>query len=518
MRPTPVWFATLKTLAAQRAVLDEIGVDKFRKLAFELQFRSKYLKLKKLPLQGDLQKCLQEIAKLPKADQDAAKALLLTRRVLGRHIMPVNNTSRRQFHMILDWIGLERFLALAPTANFDWDRLPAFTDLKPTVLPGARFDVIRKSDLPPEDKYLAMTTWMKGTEFGQFVLTTRGFPPHPPNYKETLMNYVGLERFIELVAKPPLFDLNEIKGCTTKFPHMLARIQLADLNPKDEERALVSLLSTTQVGKRLILAEGLPLPKVFSYEHNKAIKSYRPLQSLYRDPKVANIPEEIQACVDRIGRERFHHMIMEEQYDLSSIKGFDAVKTTKARLRLVQESTLPEADKLRAFSAVLCRSAWAELLVGNNRDLKTRIWYIQSGSSSITKSLHGFQRRLNYLGPARFVELSKEPPVDLSKAFPDVEAGDWTAFWTRVYHSDLEGEERERWFASVLRGSSHGRKYLEEVRRIATKKGDPENLQPLSNPPTTTVWRPRVQRVKAHTPAGDASSSSKPSVPQAIPA
>lgn len=515
MRPTAAWLATsLRTLAAQRVVLNEIGEDKFRKLAFELQFRGKHLKLKQLPLQGDLHRSMRQIASMPKEDQDVAKAWLISRRSLGRYLLPTENTSRRQFNLILQWLGLQRFLNLAPTASFDWNRLPELLDMKRTVLPAARFDVIRESDLPLEDKYLAVVTWLKGTDFGEFVLQTRAFPPNPPDYKQALLDYVGKERFLELVARPPLFDLNSIKGCTTKFRHMLSRIQLADLSPEEEERALVSLLCTTQLGKRLILEAGLPLPDLFSYEHNKVIQSYKPLHGLYRDPSSANIPAEIQACVDRIGHDRFLELVHEEPYDLASIKGFETVKTTKARLRLVQESKLTEEEKVRAFAAVLCRSAWAELLAGDDMEARRKIRRTQSGRASVTKGPYGFQRRLNYLGPARFLELSREPIIDVVKAFPNLDPAEWPSFWTAVYHSDLEGEERERWFASVLRRSSHGKRYLAEVRRIAKEKGDPENLQPLSDPVTTAIWRPRVTKESSPTPSVSLSRSPEPSIAQ----
>lgn len=487
-------------MAEQRAVLHDIGEEKFKKLAFELRFRSKHLKLKQLPLQGDLHRSLKQIATLPKEEQDAAKTLLLTRRSLGRFLVPSEHTSRRQFQLILEWLGLERFLRLAPTANFDWNQLPEVSDLRKNVLPAARFDVIRESDLSLEDKYLAVVTWLKGTGFGEFVLQTRSFPPAPPDWKQALLDYVGKERFLELVREQPLFDLNSIKGCTTKFRHMLSRIQLAELSPEDEERALVSLLCTTELGKRLIIEAGLPLPDLFSYEHNRVIQSYRPLQDMYRDPKNAIVPPEVRACLDLIGHDRFLELVQEPLFDLSSIKGFSTVKQTKARLRLVQESNLSESDKERAFVAVICRSAWAELIAAGNPDALRRIRRHQSGKTSVSKGVYGFQRRLNYLGPARFLELSQGPLVDLESAYPKVDPGEWPSYWTSVYHSDVEGEERERQFTSVLLRSSHGRKYVEESKRLAKERGEPDNLQPLPSPPTTSIWRPQITR-KGGTPS-----------------
>lgn len=502
MRPTPVWLVTtLRTLAGQRAVLNEIGEEKFRKLAFELQFRSKYLRLKQLPLPSDLQRSLKKIAELPREEQDVAKASLLARRSLGRFLVPPETTRRRQFLLILEWLGLERFLALAPTANFDWSRLPEVLDLKRTVLPATRFDIIRGSDLSADDKYLAVATWLKGTGFGEFVLQSRAFPPSPPDYKQALLDYVGQERFLELVQQPPLFDLNSIKGCTTKFRHMLSRIQLAKLSPADEERALVSLLCTTQLGKRLILEAGYPLPDLYSYEHNREINSYKPLQELYRNPKSASIPADVQACLDGIGRDRFAQLVNEDLFDLNRIKGFSTTRTTKARLRLVQEADLPQGEKERAFVAVLCRSAWAEVLVAGNQEALRRVRSHQSGRVSVAKSEYGFQRRLNYLGPARFLELCKEPPIDVVAAYPDLQPGEWPSYWAAVYRDPSLGEERERWLASTLRRSSHGKRYLKEVRRIAAEKGDPDNLQPLSDPVTTGIWRPA-----GHTAASSAGS------------
>lgn len=492
MRPTPVWLVTtLRTLNEQRVLLNEIGLERFKKLAFELRFRSQHLPLKQLPLQGRLSEALRQIKTVPPEQQEAAKALLLARRSLGRFLVPAEHTSRRQFRLILEWLTLERFLIYAATASFDWNLLPEARDLRRNVLPAARFDVIRESDLSLEQKYLAVATWLKGTEFGDFALQTRSFPPDAPDYKQALLEYVGQERFLELVQQAPLFDLNSIKGCTTKFRHMLSRIQMAELSPADEERALVSLLCTTELGKRLILGAGLPLPDLLTYEHNRLISSYKPLQTMYRDER--SVPAHIRAVLDGLGRQRFLELVREPLFDLQRLRGYASVKQTKPRLRLVQESPLPAPDKERALVAVLCRSAWAELLAHDDQGALRAIRRHQSGKVSQTKSVHGFQRRLNYLGPRRFLELAQQPLFDLARAFPKVVSSEWPSYWAAAYHSALDGEELERAYASALARSVHGKRYLAEARRIAEEEGVRE-LRPLPDPPTTALWRPQVPR------------------------
>lgn len=203
------------------------------------------------------------------------------RTVRGRPLRP-EKTARKgeqqplQSHVdLLNHIGRDRFLELVKEPLFDLESLPGW-ETTGTAVPSRR-RLIEQSDLTPSEKERALVALLalRPTPFINEHDLYRQIIRSTPQYQRLasgraneyffpkLLAEVGASRFVKL-ASQELYDLTPLLtakdarkwGINRKFE----RVRRSNLSDEEKERAFVSILARSKVGKRY-LSEARPKVK-----------------------------------------------------------------------------------------------------------------------------------------------------------------------------------------------------------------------------------------------------------------
>lgn len=172
---------------------------------------------------------------------------------------------------LLNHIGRERFLELVEEPLFDLESIPGW-ETTGTAVPSRR-RLIEQSSLSPAEKERALVALLaiRPTPFINEHELYREIIRRTPQYKRgtsgraseyyfpKLLAEVGASRFLKL-AQEPLYDLTAILtakdtgkwGLNRKFE----RVRRSNLSDEEKERAFVSILARSRVGKRYLLEAG----------------------------------------------------------------------------------------------------------------------------------------------------------------------------------------------------------------------------------------------------------------------
>lgn len=168
---------------------------------------------------------------------------------------------------LLEHIGRERFLELVKEPLFDLEAIDGWEHTG-TALPSRR-RLIEQSALTPEEKERALVALLaiNPTPFVHEHELYRAIIRRTPQYRRgkfgraseyffpKLLAEVGASRFVRL-AREPLYDLSGILtakdtgkwGLNRKFE----RVRWSDLSDEEKEKAFVSILARSRVGKRYL--------------------------------------------------------------------------------------------------------------------------------------------------------------------------------------------------------------------------------------------------------------------------
>lgn len=245
-------------------------------------------------------------ADLSKEDEERAYVALLSYTAVGKRILdgaglpqPAQTVRGRplrpektsvegtkqplQSHVdLLEHIGRDRFLQLVEEPLFDLESIEGWESTGTSV--PSRRRLIEHSNLSPEEKERALVALLaiRPTPFMNDNELYRSIIRRTPQYRRgasgraseyyfpKLLAEVGPSRFVRL-ARQPLYDLSDLLtakdagkwGLNRKFE----RVRRSNLSDEDKERAFVSILARSRVGKRYLeeAAAARTKPKTFEF-------------------------------------------------------------------------------------------------------------------------------------------------------------------------------------------------------------------------------------------------------------